>query len=371
MRRLSGLWPCVLLVGLAACSSGPKKPPPTPLADIKPQITGRVVWTSRISSIDFPMSIAVNAGQFTVAASDGTVMALDAESGRVIWKGNAGAQLSAGVGSDGQTAAVVTEDGNVVAMDAGKVLWSVPLATRVVSAPLVAGGRVFVMGVDRSVAAFDAKDGLRLWSVPRSGDPLNLSQTGVLAPFKDTLLAGQSSKLAGLDPLSGGIRWEVALAMPRGTNEIERLADLVGPAVRVGDFICARSFQSAVGCVDAQNGKLLWSRNAGGRMGVAADAKYLVAADASDRITAWKMGSGEVAWTSDVYLFRSLSTPLIVGPVVTFGDLEGNLIFLSTDKGAAQLRVPTDGSPLAAAPVVSGMTLLAVTQNGGLFALRP
>ena len=53
------------------------------------------------------------------------------------------------------------------------------------------------------------------------------------------------------------------------------------------------------------------------------------------------------------------------------GDLEGNLIFLSTDKGAAQLRVSTDGSPLAAAPVVSGMTLLAVTQNGGLFALRP
>jgi len=371
MRRLAVLWTCLALVCLAACSSGSKKPKPTPLAEIKPQITGRVVWNSSISKVEFPLTVAVNAGQFTVAASDGTVMALDAESGRVIWKASAGARLSAGVGSDGKTAAVVTQDGNVVALDAGKVIWSMPLATRVVSAPLVAGGRVFVMGVDRSVAAFDAKDGLRLWSLPRSGDPLNLSQTGVLAPFKDTLLVGQSSKLAGLDPLNGGIRWDVALAMPRGTNEIERLADLVGPAVRVGDFVCARSFQSSVGCVDAQNGKLLWSRNAGGRMGIAADAKYLVGADASDRITAWKMGSGDVAWTSDAYLFRSLSSPLIIGPVVLFGDLEGNLVFLSTEKGAALLRVPTDGSPLAATPVTSGMTLLAVTQNGGLFALRP
>jgi hypothetical protein len=57
--------------------------------------------------------------------------------------------------------------------------------------------------------------------------------------------------------------------------------------------------------------------------------------------------------------------------VVVFGDLVGNLIFLSVDKGATQLLVPTDGSPLAATPVTSGMTLLAVTRDGGLFALRP
>jgi hypothetical protein len=35
------------------------------------------------------------------------------------------------------------------------------------------------------------------------------------------------------------------------------------------------------------------------------------------------------------------------------------------------LRVNTDGSPIATAPVVSGATLLVVTRNGGLFALRP
>ena len=53
-----------------------------------------------------------------------------------------------------------------------------------------------------------------------------------------------------------------------------------------------------------------------------------------------------------------------------FGDAEGTLHFLSRDKGAALLRLPTDGSAVAAAPVLSGGTMLAVTRNGGLYAFR-
>ena len=36
-----------------------------------------------------------------------------------------------------------------------------------------------------------------------------------------------------------------------------------------------------------------------------------------------------------------------------------------------QLRLATDGSAIAAAPVAAGNTILVVTRNGGLFALRP
>ena len=67
----------------------------------------------------------------------------------------------------------------------------------------MAGERVFVVGVDRVVHAFDALDGRRLWTLQRPGDALTLSQGGVLRPFKDTLLAGQGPRLAGVDPLKG------------------------------------------------------------------------------------------------------------------------------------------------------------------------
>ena len=45
--------------------------------------------------------------------------------------------------------------------------------------------------------------------------------------------------------------------------------------------------------------------------------------------------------------------------------------FLSIETGETQLRLPTDGTPVVGTPVLSGTTLLVVTQKGGLFAFRP
>jgi outer membrane protein assembly factor BamB len=356
---------------LAGCASGPDKPKPKPLEPLSAQIAGRVVWHQKVDSVQFPLAVAVSPGVFTVASGDGTVLALQADTGRELWRGSTGAKLTAGVGSDGRFAAVVTRDGDLVALEAGRVVWRKPIGLRVTTAPLVAGERVFVLGVDRSVHAFDVLDGSKLWSVRRPGDPLTLAQAGIIGAFKDTLLVGQGARLAGLDPLNGNVRWEVTIGSPRGTNEVERLADLVGPAARVGDTICARSFQAAVGCVNAERGTLAWTKNIGGTDGVAADEQFVFAADASDRITAWKTGSGDVAWTSEKLLYRGLGAPLSTGKTVIFGDAEGTVHFLSRDKGEAQLRLNTDGSAISAAPVVSGSTILVVTRNGGLFGLRP
>jgi outer membrane protein assembly factor BamB len=74
-----------------------------------------------------------------------------------------------------------------------------------------------------------------------------------------------------VDPLRGTLRWEVPVSNPRGTNEVERLADLIGPVTRLGDTLCVRAFQSSVGCVDAVRGSLLWSRHAGGINAIGGD----------------------------------------------------------------------------------------------------
>ncbi len=175
--------------------------------------------------------------------------------------------------------------------------------------PLVAGERVFVYAVDRSVHAFDATTGAKLWSQQRQGDPLTLAQPGVLLAVRDTLVVGQGPRLAGLDPLRGTLRWEVPIASPRGTNEVERLADLVGPAGRTGDQVCARAFQSAVGCVNTDRGGLAWSKNSSGAVGVFADDSYVYSVDSTDKLTTYRRANGEVAWDSERLRFRGLSAP--------------------------------------------------------------
>lgn len=369
MKRHRGrFWAALAALLLVACAA--EKPKPTPLEPIQATLNARAVWNQRLDGVKFPLSVLARDAMFIVAGSDGTVLALDAASGQARWRGEAGTALSAGVGSDGRYAAVTTRDNELVVFDAGTERWRKRLNSRTTTAPLVAGERVFVMGVDRVVIAYDALDGRVLWRLQRPSDALTLSQPGLLAAYKNTLIAGQGPLMVGLDPLKGSVRWEVAMANPRGTNEIERLADLVGPPLRVGDTLCARAFQSAVACARAENGTLRWSRNVGGQHAVGGDAELVSGADASDRISAWRAESGDIAWTQEKFLYRGLSAPLVTPAAVLFGDAEGYVHALARADGQPIGRFTTDGSAVVAQPVQMGGTVLVVTRSGGLHAFR-
>ena len=141
--------------------------------------------------------------------------------------------------------------------------------------------------------------------------------------------------------------------------------------MRAGDLICARSFQAAIGCVDAQLGTVAWSKAIGGTDAIAGDTELLFSADASDRLSAYKTATGDVAWSSEALMFRNLGAPGVVGQSVVFGDATGMLHWMSRAKGESQARIATDGSAPSAPPVTVGGTLVVVTRSGGVFAFRP
>jgi outer membrane protein assembly factor BamB len=354
---------------LAGCS-GSGRPKPNPLESFAPSQAVKVAWSARLGAAEGPLSLAVNGPTVAMASSDGQVSALEVNTGREQWRANVGSKLSAGVGSDGRFASVVTADNELVLLDGGKSRWRERLPGRVITAPLVAGERVFVQSVDRSVRAYDALDGRWLWQYQRPGaDPLALAQPGVLSAFRDTLVVGYSSRLLGLDPIKGTIRFEASLGLPRGSNEVERLADLVGPAVRSDDDLCVRAFQLSVGCVDMNRGAIRWTRPQAGYQGLAADNNVVVGADSADRLSAWRAETGEVLWRVDRFQYRSLSTPVLWNGLVAVADFEGQLHFLSTQDGRTVARVSLDGA-LSGAPRVANGLLLVATRAGTLYALR-
>lgn len=361
----------VVLAALVLAGCAADKPKPAPLQPLEAKIAARQVWRLDIGRVDFPLVPAAQDGLFHLASGDGEVLAVQADDGQVRWRARVGSPISAGVGSDGRYTSVVTRGNEVITFDGGRELWRKRVPSAVMTPPLVAGERVFVMGVDRAVHAFDALDGRRLWVYAKPGEPLTLAQASVVMPYRNSLLVAQSQRLTALEPTRGTVQWEVPLASPRGSNEVERLADLIGPATRVGPRICARAFQSAVGCADAGRGALLWSRNTGGAQAVGASEEFVFGGDASDRITAWRAATGDVAWQSEKLLHRGLSGALAVGPSVVFGDAEGWLHFLAAQTGDLQLRLPTDGKAIVGTPALAGTTLLAVTAAGGLYAFRP
>lgn len=371
--RWAGL--ATLAASLGACSLLDfTKPDPFKPAELKPnpQLIGvRQAWKAQIPEVQLPLSVAVNGSGVTVAASDGSVLTLDGATGAVQWRASAGAPLIAGVGSDGRTAAVITRDNQLVALAAGQVLWRQPLGGQSYTAPLVAGGRVFVLSADRAISAYDGATGRRLWIQQRPGDALVLRQGGVLLPVGNLLVAGQGGRLAGLDPNSGSIRWEASIGTTRGTNDVERLIDLVGPASRVGNVVCARAFQAAVGCVDTTRATALWTRPSQGSTGLHGDDRLLVGVQDDGKVIGWNRANGERAWINETLGYRGLGAPLLAGRSVIVGDRFGFIHMLSREDGTLLNRLATDGSPLAAAPVLAGNTLVVVTRNGGLFGFVP
>ena len=368
----------LLAASLSGCSTisstwnswfGNDKNKPEPLEQLTGPATGRVIWNAKGDSLNFPLSIATTDDRFIVAGTDGSVRALSAADGRELWRGDAGAKLLAGVGSDGRFAAVVNRDNELVVLDNGKVAWKKTLPTPVIAAPFVAGERVFALTLDRQVLAYDALDGRKIWELKRPGEPLTLAKAGVLTAYKDTLIVGQGARLAGIDPVKGQLRWEASVATPRGTNEVERLADLVGPAVRQGELICARAFQSSVGCINAERGSSLWSRNVGGTNGIGADAQTVVAGDASDRLSAWRLANGDLAWSADQFQHRKLSEPVLLNKQVLVGDYEGQVHLLDRETGKTRSRLPTDGSSIVTVSLL-GDTALFATKSGGLYAIK-
>lgn len=369
-------WAAALaLAGVAVfasgCASGPAAPKPAELPPNVPLLAAPLAWKAMLPEARFPLAIHVQGSHVTVAGSDGTVLALDALDGRTLWQAALGEALSAGVGSDGVRTAVVTRANQLVVIEAGKTLWREKLPAQAYTAPLVAGERVFVLAADRSVLAFDGRTGRRLWTQQTPGEPLVLSQPGVLLAVGDTLVAGLSGRLVGMDPLSGNPRWEATVASSRGTNDVERLIDLVGRVSRQGDVVCARAFQAAVGCVDTARGQVLWSRPAQGAEGVHGDEERVYGTEFDGRLIAWRRQDGERAWETDRLKYRGLTAPLVMGRAVVVGDRTGLVHLLARADGAPLNRLSTDGSGLAAAPVAAQGTLVVVTRDGGIYGFRP
>ncbi len=360
------------ILTLVACASGPDAPKPVALGP-NPSLVGvRLAWSGKVvGPVDFPLHAKVVGEAVTLAGSDGGMVSLDARTGAELWRVNVGAPISAGVGSDGRFAAVVTRDNELVAVDRGQSLWRVRLTSQVFTAPLVAGERIFVLGADRSVAAFDARTGRKIWQNQRPGDALVLRQSGVLMAVGNTLVVGLSGHLVGMSPLNGNVLWDAPVATPRGTNDIERLVDLVGGADRERDVICVRAFQVAVACVDTTRGVVSWKTPALGATGLQGDDLSVYGVEGDGRLMAWRRADGDVIWSSDSLRYRQLSAPLVLGRLLVVGDETGLVHLLARSDGSPLARLPTDGSAISVTPVVVNGTMVVVTRNGSVFGFQP
>jgi hypothetical protein len=127
----------------------------------------------------------------------------------------------------------------------------------------------------------------------------------------------------------------VTVSLPRGSTELERIADISGVPVIDGSRVCAAAFQGKVACFEIQTRNMVWSRDIWSSRGLAVDAKNIYIADDNGNVHALDKAAGASVWKQDKLAYRRLTAPLIVGARIVVGDGQGYLHVLSPDDGAS------------------------------------
>ena len=321
-------------------------PPPAPTAE------GRLLWRYRTSGQIFSGPVAA-AGVVYVSAADGSLYAVQAASGDLVWRielhpdrrarltvADGGLYVSArGIltSVDPATGSVRWEynlgpndysipaiaDGVVYvgayglyALDAatGELRWRHETEATVRSSPAAAGGGVFFGTSDDYLYAVDATEGNLRWRYQAE------SNVGSPIVVGNTVYAGSShGQLHAVDAATGALRWRVEQGVKTDT----------GLAV-AGDALYANALYT-LDAVDAATGDRLWQRPVEGTVGssptvadgvvyIGSPDGHLYAVDAASGETLWRYRTGE----------RVFSTPATADGVVYFGSVDEHLYALST-----------------------------------------
>lgn len=347
-------------------SSGPE---PAPLAAIQPSAEVHKLWQARVGeSGPYVFQPVVVGDDVYAAAHDGTVARF--AGGRPVWSVNTDKRLSAGVGSNGRLAVVVTSGGEVIALDAatGAERWRAQAGAEVLAPPALGESVVVVRASDSRLIAFDANDGTRRWVFQRAMPPLALrSFAGITVEGNAAIVGYPGGKLVAINLANGGQLWELTVATPRGATELERVADIAGTAVLGRREICAVAYQGRAACFDGSNGNALWSREFSSSVGMDRDDRFVFITDDADAVHALDASSGATVWKQDGLARRGVTRPLVVGGYVAVGDFEGYVHLLDRDTGAFVARARADSSAIVADPRDFGSRGFVVqTRDGGI-----
>lgn len=348
---------------------------PAELVDFDHEISIKRLWSTGIGSSvkGYRASLRPAASETMVFAADheGQINALDLNSGKRKWKVELDKPVSGGVGYGFGLVMVGTLEGDVHVYNAesGSELWSTKVSSEVLSRPQTNGDIVVLQTIDNKLYALDAQSGEQVWRHDGDAPILTLRGTGsALVTDKIVLVGSDSGKLVALNPESGVLIWEARLALPRGRTELERMVDIDGEPLLVGDVVYAVSYQGRLGALSRGTGRGLWFQDSSSHDAPAYSLEQVFATEADDTVRAFRSGSGQVIWSNDQLFLRQVTGPVKFSDYIAVADAEGYLHVLDRVDGHFVGRKRVDGSGVSTPLLSVGDKLIAQANDGSVSA---
>lgn len=375
IKRLSCIVGLSLLLALSACSSDTDTAQAKPLATVKNPSSLKMVWKGSTgngdgkTAIDFAPVLAD--GTLYTVSQNGSLVAYDAQKGRVLWKQKSKTPLSSAATVGAGKLFVNDNEGELLVFNAsnGAKLLTANLPNQSFSAPAYANGMVVVKTVDEQMVALNAEDGSKIWSFEGNAPSMILQGGSSPTIDNDIVVQGGADGQVTLVTLDKGqLLWQRPVIQPSGISDIARMVDIDADPVVKGDTIYVASYQGSIVAIDKFKATPIWQHALSTRNNLALTNSALFATDAKGRVWAFDPATGKVLWRQNKLLGRILTAPVVVGDNIAIADNLGDVHWLSQADGHFVARVQMDKKGIASSPVAEGNRVFVMSNKGAVAA---
>jgi outer membrane protein assembly factor BamB len=363
-----------------------------------------VAWRERIGQasnrdIHITAPPVIAAGRIYTMDAEAGVEAHDARSGAEVWRANLRPNDNRR-DREGFGGGLAFVDGKlyvtsgyrfVAAVDAatGRLIWRTRTDEPIHAAPTVAEGRLMAVALDNSLLTFDAATGAPGWSYQALSEPARILGASSPAVSGDTVVASfGSGELVALRVANGNDLWDEALSRASSTSALSEIRDIPGrPVIYRGD-VYAVSHSGVFSATDLRTGQAKWSLPVVGISTPlpAGDVVYVVSK--TGELVCASRDSGQIFWMRDLnegFVPRRVGgfwrigshkelKPIWSGPLLAdnrqlLAGSNGQLVAVDAKTGAVEKKIEL-GGPGLIGPIAAGDLVYVVTDNGQLIALR-
>lgn len=347
----------------------------------KPKVNNQTVldrnWQKglgkKISTGDAIISPALLGEHIYAAATNGRVQKFSSTTGEKIWQTKLAKEtITAGVEVGSGLVLVATDQGMVYALNQenGEISWQVRLSTEILASPVVDADIVVARTGDGKVYGLAAYDGEILWTISRQLPKLTLRGDSRPLIYGGVVFAGFSDgTLAAVEAKSGRALWDFPISFPRGSSEIDRLADVDTDPLLVGNYIYVSSYQEITHALNIPEQRIDWSVDVSSYHPLAYDAAFLYISDKQGVVHQINRSTGEKVWSQDGLRLRNVSAPISVGPYVLVGDGDSGLYVIEKRSGDFVGRHKLGAKNIIGEPIVDGDNIFFIDSDGDLQSL--
>ncbi|HWI87165.1 MAG TPA: PQQ-binding-like beta-propeller repeat protein [Sphingomonas sp.] len=349
-------------------------------------------WSANILGGDITKRIgstpAISGGKLFVIDSAAIVRAFSADTGARLWqtaldttKRDQIVLFGGGVSVEGDRVYATTGRGDAAALEAatGKLLWKVRAGGPLRGAPAIGGGNIYVLTQDNQIVALNPATGATIWSVSATLQTSGVFGVGTPAIAQGTVVAGFSSgELSALRFENGRIVWQDQLSRTSISTSVSVISDIdASPVVDQGKVYAIGQGGRMV-AMDIVSGQRLWELTIGGINTPWLAGEWLFVLTDEAKIMCIARTTGKIRWISQLPRYRDpkkKDKPISwYGPTLAGGRLlvvsdRGDLVNVAVADGAIGTSVRA-GKSFYLPPVVANNVMYLLDAKGRISSWR-